>query len=641
MRYKLQAILIIFLGLTLGGGLIYFITSNQRNLNESALIDGARRYSSFFTEMRQFYLDEILSRIDRTAIEITHDYHDKVNAIPIPATMSIEFGEYLAKHSNDVTLALISDYPFPFRKDRNLTEFDQTALMKLRAMRTGEYTEIFKENNILYLHYASPVIMSEGCIACHNTHPDSPKTDWQIGDVRGIQVVEIPVNGAISELDYELAAMTAAIAMIGFSTIFALLLLNQRAARASAALIFKNKKLAEAQELATQAIAKKEVFLANMGQDIRTPLNAIVGMLGLIQYDSLNNKNKETFNIIQRSADSLLKIVSTALAETNGAIYNQITPLEKNETAREIITSAIAPYKVQSSDVLGTFELEISNSFPEIMPCDADLFEKFLGSILSVFDFKIEGNATNLIVSNISKLNVDNNFDFISIRLQHESYEEYDLLRRIEGIIHYEAEKSQLNQDKSELIINSPIIRLLQELNGSISTQRLSDTKVSIEVSIPYNAEYNLSIKAKSQSESHKSKIENNAQPIVVEATDELKALVVEKNPIFRNILSNNLIQLGVTVVAREKLVEQNLSHFLDQFDLIFAEYPSDLFSDLNISSQMFEKSLRRFYLVLTINEGQLLGDDAMGFTDSFVEKPCEKRKISDIIAGFKNITSN
>lgn len=28
--------------------------------------------------------------------------------------------------------------------------------------------------------------MKEGCVACHNTHPESPRKDWKVGDVRGI-----------------------------------------------------------------------------------------------------------------------------------------------------------------------------------------------------------------------------------------------------------------------------------------------------------------------------------------------------------------------------------------------------------------------------------------------------------------------
>jgi PAS domain S-box-containing protein len=40
--------------------------------------------------------------------------------------------------------------------------------------------------------------MRPACVTCHNQHPDSPKRDWKVGDVRGIQEVTvrgIQVNG--------------------------------------------------------------------------------------------------------------------------------------------------------------------------------------------------------------------------------------------------------------------------------------------------------------------------------------------------------------------------------------------------------------------------------------------------------------
>src|SRR5262245_32880303 len=30
------------------------------------------------------------------------------------------------------------------------------------------------------------VLTGEACVSCHNSHPDSPKKDWKIGDVRGV-----------------------------------------------------------------------------------------------------------------------------------------------------------------------------------------------------------------------------------------------------------------------------------------------------------------------------------------------------------------------------------------------------------------------------------------------------------------------
>ena len=37
-------------------------------------------------------------------------------------------------------------------------------------------------------------MVSESCVQCHNTHPDSPKKDWKLGDVRGVLEVVVPLE---------------------------------------------------------------------------------------------------------------------------------------------------------------------------------------------------------------------------------------------------------------------------------------------------------------------------------------------------------------------------------------------------------------------------------------------------------------
>ena len=37
----------------------------------------------------------------------------------------------------------------------------------------------------------APVMMDAPCVGCHNSHPDSPKRDWKVGDVRGIQEITV------------------------------------------------------------------------------------------------------------------------------------------------------------------------------------------------------------------------------------------------------------------------------------------------------------------------------------------------------------------------------------------------------------------------------------------------------------------
>ena len=46
------------------------------------------------------------------------------------------------------------------------------------------------------LRYATADLMRASCINCHNTHPDTPKNDWQVGDVRGVLEVSLPLDGA-------------------------------------------------------------------------------------------------------------------------------------------------------------------------------------------------------------------------------------------------------------------------------------------------------------------------------------------------------------------------------------------------------------------------------------------------------------
>ncbi len=53
----------------------------------------------------------------------------------------------------------------------------------------------------------SPVIMGAACVSCHNSHPESPKRDWKVGDVRGLQELTIaqPIGDDLFALKYLLA----------------------------------------------------------------------------------------------------------------------------------------------------------------------------------------------------------------------------------------------------------------------------------------------------------------------------------------------------------------------------------------------------------------------------------------------------
>lgn len=90
----------------------------------------------------------------------------------------------------------------------------------------------------------------------------------------------------------------------------------------------RNKQLADALVLAQSANKAKSVFLSSMSHDIRTPLNAIIGMNNLALED-INNKEQveESLNIIKDSSKHLLSLINDIL---------DLSRIESNKIATNI-----------------------------------------------------------------------------------------------------------------------------------------------------------------------------------------------------------------------------------------------------------------------------------------------------------------
>ena len=54
--------------------------------------------------------------------------------------------------------------------------------------------------------------MQKTCVDCHNTHPDSPKKDWKVGDVRGVVEIIQPLD---KDVDRTRAGLQGAFALVG------------------------------------------------------------------------------------------------------------------------------------------------------------------------------------------------------------------------------------------------------------------------------------------------------------------------------------------------------------------------------------------------------------------------------------------
>jgi len=194
-RTVLTLILLLLLGIT---GILYQFHTVSQNLVESMALEETKRYAEALTQFRILYSSEVVARASHVGVEVLHDYTKHEGAIPLPVTLSILIGKHLEETKIGGGIRLYSDYPFPSRTDGGPTDdFEREALHQLRQNPQEPFFQFTFINGQPVLRYATADLMRDTCVACHNTHPQSPKTDWKAGDVRGVLEVIHPLENAV------------------------------------------------------------------------------------------------------------------------------------------------------------------------------------------------------------------------------------------------------------------------------------------------------------------------------------------------------------------------------------------------------------------------------------------------------------
>jgi serine/threonine protein kinase len=167
-------------------------------LVRSNALESAAQQAELLEQANNEY-SRIVTRVEQAQYPVNKTVPPTPNTVPlsIPATFLHDVGEQLAQTSKTgVRVRQYSDYPFPWRADGGpRDDFERAALLRLRQSKgqqsVHEFTEIGGQRVV---RYAQARVMQRTCVECHNTHPQSPRKDWQEGDVRGVLVIIRPLD---------------------------------------------------------------------------------------------------------------------------------------------------------------------------------------------------------------------------------------------------------------------------------------------------------------------------------------------------------------------------------------------------------------------------------------------------------------
>jgi adenylate cyclase len=174
-------------------GLPLAVWLDLSNLVEANLRRQAADLNSVISSVRAYYGSNVVGLVLATdaKTQAAHNYEAIPGAIPIPATLSLELGKVISEQQQNISYRFVSDYPFANRAPHQLDAFEKKALASLRDNPEQQIVETSQTVFSDTVRLVAPVLMGAACVSCHNAHPESPKRDWKVGDVRGIQEVTI------------------------------------------------------------------------------------------------------------------------------------------------------------------------------------------------------------------------------------------------------------------------------------------------------------------------------------------------------------------------------------------------------------------------------------------------------------------
>ena len=176
---------------------IYFhISQLKTQMVATIALRGADSHSKESSDMREWYSIEVVQRLHALGIKDSEPYREKEGAIPLPALLSLNLGGQLFSGRPGERVRLLSGYPFPQagNLDQRMDAFQRQAWEFLNQHPAESFYQVERVDGRQSLRFATASRMQQECVNCHNENVESPKHDWQVGQVGGIVEIVYPLD---------------------------------------------------------------------------------------------------------------------------------------------------------------------------------------------------------------------------------------------------------------------------------------------------------------------------------------------------------------------------------------------------------------------------------------------------------------
>ncbi len=142
------------------------------------------------------------------------------------------------------------------------------------------------------------------------------------------------------------------------------------------------KQLEESRQKAEESLETRKLFLANISHEIRTPINAISGMSGILADTEISETQKQYVKAIQSSSKSLMVIVNDILDMSkleSGKFSAEFIPFE----IRSVLDPLYTTYLLRTDEKGIAFSVEYPNEMPKWLFGDPTRLGQILNNLIS------------------------------------------------------------------------------------------------------------------------------------------------------------------------------------------------------------------------------------------------------------------